>query len=319
MFKLDSIIKVEISDCVYQHKKSPSIGKLSEEAEPDYSNFTIDTINKPITLKEFIWAWSKCGSGAWLLGHMPWMNLELGSYEQVRMIFDYHSDSQYHDTCVNIIHSCNRVLEERYSESRSTVGSIEFDDHIHNYCDEGFASVAAGLRSGTFDSGSAGIFARQCVEVMDRYMDDSIEFRGSVWRGMSMPVASYEQFRNNGSILFKNFVSTSIAPIMYNHGIVECRNLHINKPTADVRYNPDFPNRQIKINMHIDCSGIKHIVPAKITGYPEECEIILDRNTVIVIDEVFEYLDHPNSSTAKCLIRAKALPLSQFNGPTLVV
>lgn len=316
-FTSEPIVTVEVSEN-FVNSDSP-IG----ESECQFDGFTAENFRTPLTLEEFNWGWKKHinFTHGWAHGYQPWMSLELGSYEQVRMIFDYHADSQYHDTAVNVIHACNRVLEERYNMSASTVGNFEtYCDYINEYCDEGSNKAAAYLRSGCYTDDDVE-YVKEMIESMDSHMNKSSSFNGNVWRGMKLPFRDFVKFRENGSILFKNFVSTSLAPIMWNHGIVECRALHLNRPINKIEYaeGVDTFVRHVRINMNIDCSGIKHIIPGRMTAYGEECEVILDRNTVIIIDEIFEYMENPLERLPICFIRARAVPLTVFNGTTLVV
>ena len=142
------------------------------------------------------------------IGHMPWMNLELGSYEQVRLIFDFHGKNSS-----NIIRACNRILEQRYIDSHHSICTLKkYDDYVSSYCDEEFSNVSAALRSGIFDDANKK-FVTECIRRMDSYMAESENFNKSVWRGMSLNKADYMKFKNSGSILFKNFISTSFCPI----------------------------------------------------------------------------------------------------------
>lgn len=314
MFSIDPNIKVVDVDPLFDLIEA-------EEIELKFSGFTVENFRSPLTLQEFLWGWKKMSNDRFRFVHMPWMNLEIGSYEQVRMIFDYHSTADFHDDAVKIIQACNRVLEERYSQSSHTVGNFDFfSDWVTDYCDEGFSAVAAALRSGDFDVDNSK-YVKKMVKELDDLMARSSPFSGQVWRGMKLVYRDYKKFRENGSILFKNFVSTSMAPIMWNYGIAECVNANLNRNQCEIDYddNDGVKIRNVRINMSIDCSEIKHIVPGKMTAYPEECEIILDRNTVIVIDEIFEYLEHPLQDMPICFITARAIPLAKFNGPTLVV
>ena len=285
--------------------------EFSKSHYPSFSGYTADTINAPITFEEFKWACKISDNfHNTSIGHMPWMNLELGSYEQVRLIFDFHGKNSS-----NIIRACNRILEQRYIDSHHSICTLKkYDDYVSSYCDEKFSNVSAALRSGIFDDANKK-FVTECIRRMDSYMAESENFNKSVWRGMSLNKADYMKFKNSGSILFKNFISTSFCPIFFNYGIAECRHLDFNETTQEIVIDGD-PHRTVTVNMHIDCSNVKHLIPASISPYPEECEVILDKNTVLVIDEIFEYAI---GNVCFCFVKAKAVPLSQFDGTTLVV
>lgn len=290
----------------------------------DFTGFDANTIRKPLSLQDFMWAWERTGCGGpWTKGHLPWMDLELGSYEQVRLIFDYHAEENTNNTCVNIIHSCNRVLEERYSQSSKRMNTGDFCDYVHSYCEDGSNIISAFLRTGIDDEDKTEDetkYTRDTIKEIDAKMDKSSGFSKNVWRGMTLTYNDYVKFKENGSILFKNFVSTSFAPIMWNFGVVECRSLDLSRQTNEIKFDSQMGiTRRVRVNMNIDCEDVKHIIPGHISNYPEECEVILNRNVVIIIEEILEYLERPNEHVPKCFIRAKAVPLSDFTGPTLVV
>ncbi|ADM79649.1 Alt-like RNA polymerase ADP-ribosyltransferase [Aeromonas phage phiAS4] len=280
------------------------------KSHPSFGGYTADTINSPITFEELEWACKNVEYAHDVSSHrnMPWMNLELGSYEQVRLIFDFHGKNS-----PDIIRMCNRIAEQRYTDSCMCILK-KYDDYVSSYCDEEFSNVSAALRSGIFDDANKK-FVTECIRRMDSHMAESENFNKSVWRGMSLNKADYMKFKDSGSILFKNFVSTSFCPLFFNYGIAQCRHLDFNEITREIVIDGD-PHRPVTINMHIDCHNVKHLIPGNLSPYPEECEVILDKNTVLVIDEIFEYVSHVDSF---CFVKAKAVPLSQFTGTTLVV
>lgn len=287
--------------------------KFFKSRYPSFSGYTVDAINAPITFEELEWACKNVeySHDVSRHGHMPWMNLELGSYEQVRLIFDFHGRNS-----PDIIRMCNRIAEQRYVDSCHSICTLKkYDDYVSSYCDEEFSNVSAALRSGIFDDENKK-FVTECIRRMDSHMAESENFNKSVWRGMSLNKADYMKFKDSGSILFKNFVSTSFCPIFFNYGsIAQCRHLDFNEITQEIVIDGD-PHRAVTINMHIDCYNVKHLIPGSISPYTEECEVILDKNTVLVIDEILEYVSHGDSF---CFVKAKAVPLSQFGGTTLVV
>lgn len=253
---------------------------------------------------------------------MPWLKLPLGSYEQLRSIFDWHHDGVSHAKCVDLADFVNRIMGCRYAELGELVD--KHGDAVRDYCDDGFSMITAYLRSTRpeIDSGEDEADVASKVAAIDELMAEADAFSYGVYRGMTIPVGDYFKIKERGSWLFKNFVSCSLAPIMYSNGIIESRSLDLNSPEKQIPPNPEpmfADTRRVRISMHIECENVKAIMPGQLSDYTEECEVILDRDTVLIIDEIFEHCAVPNAQMPKCFIRARAVPLSKFNGQPMVV
>ncbi|QBX32886.1 hypothetical protein Asfd1_260 [Aeromonas phage Asfd_1] len=277
-------------------------------------------INKPASLMDFNKARQVQCSKLWD-SERPWMALPLGSYEQMRLIFDWEASPS------DVIQSVNRIMEWRYSHSE--MDSLGYhSEEIRDYCDEGSESINAYLRSGVLtDYPQRNEELLGQIKKIDDLMLKSDGISQTVYRGMKLPIADYIKFRDSGSMLFKNFVSCSLAPIMFNHGIAECRHLNLASKTMGIELKEhinwkgeaEADRRHVKINFEISCDEIPFVCPGEISGYPEECEVILDRNMVLVIEELLEYGSNSKLDWPVVYIKVKAVPLSKYNGTTLVL
>ncbi|UOX40329.1 Alt-like RNA polymerase ADP-ribosyltransferase [Aeromonas phage GomatiRiver_11] len=326
-------VQIDVATCYSKKKETtvPEIMKvefnplwldLSALADHEVEKCSMVDINKSASLMDFNKAReTQAGATLWET-ERPWMALPLGSYEQMRLIFDWEKDP------ANVIQTVNRIMEWRYSHSE--MDSLQcHSDEVREYCDEGSEPINAYLRSGVLDDDypirNASILAH--IEQLDKFMAESDGTSQTVYRGMKLPIADYIKFRDSGSMLFKNFVSCSLAPIMFNHGIAECRHLNLSAPIIGIveretiawNGQVEADRRHVKINFEITCDATPFICPGEISGYPEECEVILDRNMVFVIEELLEYGSDSKFDWPVAYVKVKAVPLAKFNGTTLVL
>lgn len=216
-----SVVTVEVT------VNPDSIAKFNEcQPVESYETVTIESFNKPASLGEFNLACTERCDIKYSTAR-PWMNLPMGSYEQLRAIFDWENSPVDH------ISTINYILEKRYSSSE--IGTVGYDSLVETYCEEGSEWVNSYLRSGVHDQDEwRARKSTEIIENLDSAMAKSDGFTGTVYRGMKLLVKDYLQFTDGKSIHFDNFVSCSLAPIMFNHGIAECRHLNFNESTSPV-------------------------------------------------------------------------------------
>ena len=115
-----------------------------------------------------------------------------------------------------------------------------------------------------------------------------------LYRGQSLKGPDLKGAITRKLYYFKNFVSTSLSPIIFAGGFANVKDEMI-APTTDTAFGTSdeamstVANDVWNVSIGFIISGadkVKVIVPGVESGYPQECEVILPRGTTIRFDRI---------------------------------
>lgn len=131
----------------------------------------------------------------------------------------------------------------------------------------------------------------EIVDLMDCVMDKTEKLNGTLYRGQHLDIQTIERIIEDKEFTFKNFVSTSMTPIIFGGWLSNSTSLY-----CENRYESMTGKMQHSCNVSwvIDVKDHKGFVVGSIAWNPCECEVILPRGTCIKVNDVVESFGDEN-------------------------
>lgn len=159
------------------------------------------------------------------------------------------------------------------------------------------------------------------IKTLDRTFEENgvrLEKGINLYRGQSLPGEELSSALERKVYYFKNFVSTSLAPIIFSGGFSnvskEIVSPFVNAAVDEVK--PIELDLSTTVSIGFVISGahkLKTLVPGVISAYDQECEVILPRGTTLKFDRV--KADHTGASV---LIYASIIDPSKLDESEVV-
>lgn len=159
-------------------------------------------------------------------------------------------------------------------------------DSIHEYISAGYEYINAYLYDEYDNEIQETEELLNTIDTLDNIIENnSIEIKNVLYRGQSLVIDEVEKIIENKEFTFKNYVSTSVAPIIFggwetNSTSLYCEN-NYDSYVEKLKYN-------VNVSWVIDTKGSKGFVVGDLAWNPIECEVILPRNTCLKINKVVE-------------------------------
>lgn len=129
------------------------------------------------------------------------------------------------------------------------------------------------------------------IDLMDMIMDKTEKLNGTLYRGQHLDIQVIERIIEDKEFTFKNFVSTSMTPIIFGGWLSNSTSLY-----CENRYESETGKMAHSCNVSwvIDVKDHKGFVVGSIAWNPCECEVILPRGTCVKINDVVESFGDEN-------------------------
>lgn len=207
-----------------------------------------------------------------------------------------------------IINDCSRSLQKTYQANYINIVNDTLDkkeaEVVRSYCGSGYKELNRYLM-GLLDSAPTA----KTLKMVDQ-MDDIFKTKGiklpkgtTLYRGQVVDGRELKRSVEDKVFVFRNYVSTSLSPIIFGSssfgGSGVSGTLDANATSSEeysdqqvIDAGLDSLTKNINNTQFIfgfDISGVDKIsviVPGTNTNYPDECEVILPRGTVLKVNKV---------------------------------
>lgn len=207
--------------------------------------------------------------------------------------------------CEEIMEMYRKTIEPAYSYMRPMEGHITPDQQraIAGYCRQDFKEINNYLLGQTMSKGKI-----SNIETMDEAFKNGVKIpKGTkLYRGhKNRKINELNRAAEDKVFVFKNFLSTSLIPIIFSSGNFSGYGASTQLDPNAVKPNPYSPENyfsdisasevtsddedQVESLYSFVISGgekVKVIIPGSISEYPAEAEVILPRGTILRIDNM---------------------------------
>ena len=238
------------------------------------------------------------------------INLE-NAEDKFREVVDLMKTFEYEDK-EEEIQSCADVLERLASEVSATFantfGNYQNDDlnenersALESYCSYGFKDLNGYLIGNQKPTSKS----KQLLEDLDKlFVDKGIKLKKGLklYRGMKIPTDIIDTVFSNKTFYFKNYVSTSLAPIIFgNYANISNNFVHSNGSDDEDIVTKMKNSYQNEREFGLIISGghkVKVMIPGSISPYPSECEVVLPRGIAIKFDKLVVHKERSRTTLA---------------------
>lgn len=211
-------------------------------------------------------------------------DLSLNNYaEIIREVEKFLGDYTF---TKKVIHSIYEVHSQKLAHDNSYIqaGLTECEiEALEDYISEGFEDINDYLLGETNINNIENVL--KSIEYIDSAISKADLITTTLYRGQHFTIHEIEQIKKDGEFTFKNFVSTSYAPIIFGGWLGNSTSLY-----CENRYDENFAKAPLTCNVSwiIDCKESKGLIAGNLSWNKEECEVILPRGTTLKIKNVIE-------------------------------
>lgn len=169
--------------------------------------------------------------------------------------------------------------------------TVAQENAISSYCSDGYRQINNYLIGD--EKGSAETLRH--IENLDSVFIEHgtrLEKGITLYRGMKVSSRTFDKINTTKMFYFKNFVSTTVAPMIFDgSGFAQVSNQIIepsaSQPVEDTMKQLYQSGLLVSMGMIISgANKIKTITPGSISKYPRECEVILPRGLILKFNDL---------------------------------
>ena len=208
-----------------------------------------------------------------------------------------------HDDKEDEIQSCAYVLERLASDVSATFantfGNYQNDglnenerSALESYCSFGFKD----LNNYLIGNQKSTPKVKKLLEDLDNlFVDKSIKLKNGLklYRGMKIPTSMINTVFSNKTFYFKNYVSSSLSPIIFgNYANISKNFTHSNEDNDETIVANLKTSYSSDVEFGLIISGghkVKVVIPGNISQFASECEVVLPRGIAIKFDRLISH------------------------------